>query len=307
MTQSSIRLIQLGNAFDVEPIGQDVNAYLVGPPFGLINAGHPSQVDALKASIREHGTDSSAIERIVCTSWSIDSVGSTRHFPRADVFLLSPDGRAPKTYRDWVETQKTALEPYLKHTGADLRAFFADWFGAAPSNLEFIPLSVGNSLAIGGLTLDVLPLHGFDEGACVLHDREHHALFCSDLSLNGLPPEVRNPQAFLGDLDRAAATGATHVYPTHGKPSTRGEMDLRRAARWANNLLSNAQHAMRGGVTLAGFVERDLGYQPENPVEYALRMHAIHPFLEELVDSHVIEAEGEGFHRIYATNIETRV
>jgi glyoxylase-like metal-dependent hydrolase (beta-lactamase superfamily II) len=307
VTLPSIRPINLGNAFDVEPIGQGVNAFLVGPPLGLINAGHPCQVDALKAAIRQNGADASAIERIVCTSWAIDSVGGTRHFPRADVFLLSPDGRAPKTYRDWVDTQKAALEPYLKHTGADIRAFFNTWFGAAPSNLEFIPLSVGNSLTIGGISLEVLPLHGFDEGACILHARAQSALFCSELSLNGLPPDVRNAQAFLGDLDRAAATGATSVYPTHGRPSTRGEMDLRRAARWANNLLSNAQHAMRGGVTLAGFVERDLGYPPENPVEYALRMHAIHPFLEELVTSHVIEAAGEGFHRVYATNIEPRV
>lgn len=303
----SIQHIGLGNAFDVEPLGQNVNAYLVGPPFGLINAGHPSQVDALKAAIRQHGTDASAIERIVCTSWSIDSVGATRHFPRADVFVLSPNGRAPKTYREWVDDQKAVLEPYLNHANADVKAFFDSWFGAAPSNLEFIPLSVGNSLMIGGLTLDVLPLHGFDEGACMLHARDQKALFCSELSLNGLPPSARNPQEFLGDLDRAAATEATHVYPTHGRPSVRGAMDLRRAARWANNLLSNAQHAMRGGVTLAGFVERDLGYRPEDPVEFALRMRAIHPFLEELVASHVIEAEGEGFVRVYATNIETRV
>lgn len=307
MNLDAITPIPLGNVPGVEPFGSRVNVFLLAEPFTLINTGHPSQVDDLKSQLKALGVEPGQIERIVCTSWSIDSVGGVRHFPRADVFLLSPDGLQPYEYRDVIDAEKNTLRPYLKFAGAPADDFFHRWFGQAPGRIDFIPLALGSAVVAGKHTFDVHPLHGFDPGACLLYAPETQALFGSELVLDGTPPNVRSPQAFLADLDRAASLGATHVYPTHGSGSSRASADLKRAARWANNLLSNAQHAMRGSASLAEFVERDLGYIPEDPVEFALRMRAIKPFLDELVDSRVVEAEGEGLERRYGTNVGARV
>lgn len=305
MITANVHTIPLGNVSPVEPLGQSVNVFLVGPPYTLINVGHLSQIDALKAGLRALKVSPGAIERILCTSWSLDVLGGTRHFPRADVFMLSPDGIAPHHFDRWVTSEKTRLGPYFDYVGAD-NTFTEMWFDGSPARVEMIPLHVGAIVAAGGLRLEVQALNGFDPGAMMLFDPEAKVLFSSEIVLSGLPAAVRNPQGFLGDLDRAAATEAQFIYPNHGFTSAHGKMDIKRAARWANNLLSNARHAMRGGVTLAEFIERDLGYRPDD-AELALRMAAFHPFLDELVDSRVIDAEGTGMERIYGTNVETRV
>lgn len=307
MNVDPITPLLLGNVPGVEPLGSRVHAFLTQAPYTLINTGHSSQIETLKAQLKVVGVEPGQIERIICTSWHVDSMGGVRHFPRADVFVLSPDGRQPYEYRDILDAERESLLPYLTFTGADVSAFFERWLGATPGRVEFIPLSLGSTVMAGGIAYEVQPLHGFDAGACLLYAPATQTLFGSELVLDGAPPNVRDPQAFLGDLDRAASLGAQRVFPTHGNHSLRGSADLKRAARWANNLLSNAQHAMRGGATLAEFVERDLGYIPEDPVEFALRMRAIKPFLDELVDSRVVEADGEGLERRYGTNVGARV
>lgn len=306
MTDFSVLPLQLGNASGAEPLGQRVNAFLVGDRT-LVNAGHPSQIETLKAQLRANGVEPQNIERIVCTSWAIDVVGGARHFPKADVFVVSPDGVAPHVYSEFVEAEKLRTLPYLSFAKADAESFFGRWFDGAPHRLEFVPLMLGASVALDGVVFDTHALHGFDPGAALFHSADEHVLFASELVLSGTPGQVRDPQGFLGDLDRAANLGAMAVFCNHGGYSLRGADDLRRATRWANNLLSNAQHAMRGGATLAEFVERDLGYIPDDPVEFALRLQAMHPFLEELVQSHVIDAVGSGFDRRYGTNVEVRL
>ncbi|MEZ4461841.1 MAG: hypothetical protein R3E66_19395 [bacterium] len=48
----------------------------------------------------------------------------------------------------------------------------------------------------------------------------------------------------------------------------------------------------------------DTGYLPDPP-SWPCALAAMHPFLEELVESRVIEADGEGLDRICGTNVET--
>ncbi|MEZ4461839.1 MAG: hypothetical protein R3E66_19385 [bacterium] len=88
MSAPDIHIITLGHASPVEPLGQSVNAFLVGPPYALINTGHVLQVDKLKAQLQALSVEPAAIERIVCTSWSVNITGVARHFPTRGRVLL---------------------------------------------------------------------------------------------------------------------------------------------------------------------------------------------------------------------------
>lgn len=296
-----------------QALAEPVNVYLVeeGPP-ALINAGHPLQAEALAQALRACHVTPAQIERIIVTSWEIGVLGAATQFPRADLFVLSPDMRAPRDYEMHIDSlrqhllgltaEMAAADPNFRRQPVE--AALSIYYPRMTRNLRFIPLRNGHFVCAGSLHLEVLETAGPGPGHMSLYAEKESLLFCGDFALSGLPRRLENTQAYLISLERMAELPVDEVLPNFGRPFTRGQWTLVRAARFLNNFLTSASTALVQEPTIPGFIERDLGVTVEEPVEFLLHFEVFRTLFEELVRARAIIAAGQGIRREYGVDID---
>ncbi len=294
-----------------EPLASSTNVYLSvsdAGDIGLVNSGHPLQRDALREALASLDITPPQIDRVVYTSWEVDSLGNSELFASAAHMVVSPDMQRPRDYGGWVDEMRGEVRGYLdwlESKDVDLHdAELDSLYPEMPDKLAFMPIRPGLKVCVGSLELEVIATPGFDPGHALLWSADHRTLFCGNIEFDGLPSHIREVQGYLISVERSIELNPELVLPGRGAPQPRGVWSLRRTLRWANNYLSNVGAALVGGPTLAEFVERDRGRGPENPVEFALLMRQYRPFLDELARSRMIEIEGKGLDIRYGIDVE---
>ena len=294
-------------------LGARTNVYLVEDSLPtLINAGHPTQNETLLRALRACDTAPSDIERIICTSWEIGILGGATQFPRADLFVLSPDMQAPRD----LEMQVDVARQHLLQRAAEMAEVdqnfrrqpvedaMGRYYPRMTRNLGVIPLRNGHFVRAGPLKLEVLATAGPGPGHMALFGADDGYLFCGDFAMSGLPDRLDNAQGYLVSMDRLAELPAHRVLPNRGRSYTRGRLTVTRAARFINNFLTNVPSVLVQGPTVLDFIERDRGHVIENPVDLLLTFDVYHTLFEELVRTRTIAAEGEGMQRRYGVDVE---
>lgn len=296
-----------------EALARSVNVYLVeGASPALINAGHPAHAEALAAALRERGLTPARIERIVATSWHIDVVGGATRFPRADLFVSSPDMRAPRDYEMQIEARRgELLEIAQQIAGAHdefriepVEAAVERYFPRMTRDLRFAPLRNGQFVRAGELRLEVLATGGPGPGHMALYESDREMLFCGDFTLSGLPRRLDDTQSYLVSLERLAELTSRLALPNCGRVYDQGRWTISRAAKFVNNFLSNAPAALVRQPTVIEFVERDRGYTVDEPLELVLAFERFRSLFEELVRTRTVAAEGDGVDRRYGVDVD---
>ena len=298
--------IELDGWSDVASGARTTNVYLVRSERpALIGCGHPAQTQQLTAALADHGVKASAVERVVVNSWAADVIGGRAAFPRADVFVTSPDLTQPRHWNGWRDARRATFlaiaDEVFERVDAWGRPELDPWvelaFPSVSNNLDFIPLRAGHTVVAGGLELEVVAAPGPNAGHSLLWCEELGVCFGGDVELDGLPM-VESPRDYIVSLERAMQLGANLLLPVHGAPG-KASWTLKRLVRFCSNYLSNAPSILLEPKTVLDVVDEDLGHIPEHPATYVEAVQRHRPFLEELVRSRVLEADGEGLGRTY--------
>lgn len=289
------------------------NVYLIDDPSpALINAGHPCQSDALARALRACDITPAQIERIIATSWQIDVVGGATQFPRADLFLLSPDMSTPRDYEMLIETRRQ----HLRSLAAEIAEFDESfqrslvddvverYFPRMTRDLRFAPLRNGHFVQAGALHLEVLATAGPGPGHMALYEAEEKLLFCGDFAMSGLPHRLTDAQSYLVSLERIAGLPSQRVLPNRSRSFKQGRWTVSRAANFLNNFLSNAPAVLVRAPTVIEFIERDRGLSLDDPLELMMAYDLYRTLFDELVRSRTIAAEGQGLARRYGVDVD---
>jgi glyoxylase-like metal-dependent hydrolase (beta-lactamase superfamily II) len=298
------------------PIGQASNVYLLDGEYpALVNAGHPSQFDALCQALHELDVAPSQIHRVVHTSWRIDVLGAAPSFPGADHFVLSPDMMQPRDYESYVAARRDAFiadarEIVEQHGGygdEDLEAaeaFSRRYWPRMTRRLNFVPLRSGHTVAAGTFEFEAIEAPGANPGNLALYDRGKDVLFCGDITLKGMPDFIDDVQPYLVSLERLLKIEAEHLLPNFGKASPRSQWMIKRALSFLNNFLSNAPAAMHEAPTVIEFIETDRGHQLDSLVELVFEMQRYRRPMDELARARMIDTEGKGLSKRYGVDVE---
>ncbi len=296
---------------------EPVNVYLLhGEAPALINAGHPSQFEALCGALRELDLEVGDLERIVYTSWSVEVLGAAANLPNVDHFVFSPDMVEPSDFEAHLGRRRAQIRTLAQkivdreegYDADDLKtvdAFISAYFPPMPSNLRFIPIRSGHVVMAGRFQLEVLATPGPDPGHVALYDAQKRTLFGGSFSASGLPERINEVQSYLISLERLQKLEVDTLLPNRGKPvKKRGDWTLRRALRFLNNFMNSAPAAMHNAPTVIEFIERDLGHRIESLAELVLQLERYKAPMDELVRARMIDVEGEGLWRRYGVDVE---
>ncbi|MGM0557214.1 MAG: MBL fold metallo-hydrolase [Myxococcota bacterium] len=298
------------------PVGQANNVYLLGGEYpALINAGHPSQFDALCQALHELEAAPSQIHRIVYTSWRIDVLGAAPNFPGADHFVLSPDMMQPRDYEAYIGERRQAFLTDAEHIVDqhdnyddddldDAEAFARRYWPRMTHRLNFIPIRSGHSVAAGSLSFEAIEAPGANPGNLALYDSQAETLFCGDVTLKGMPDFIDDVQPYLVSLERLLKIEAEHLLPNFGKASLRSQWMIKRALSFLNNFLSNAPAAMHEAPTVIEFIEADRGHKLDSLVELVFEMQRYRRPMDELARARMIDTEGQGLAKRYGVDVE---
>lgn len=302
-----------------ESIARPNNVYLLrGDTCALINTGHSSQIQSLLTAIREAGITPAHIERIIYTSWDVESLGGASYFPQADHFVLSPDMIQPSNLEKQVAKRRSEFlrlakkierelaKPESEDEGARYAAAedFASWYYPTAADLfRCIPLRDGQFVRAGNLEFEVMATSGPSSGNLSLYSAENSWLFSGSFAISGLPTEISEVQGYLISLERLMKCKVEQIFPTYGSPQGRGNWTLGGAMRFLNSFLTSAPQALVKSPTILEFIELDLGYLPEDLVEVVFLYRKYHALFEELVRTQSMAAEGEGLERRYGTDV----
>lgn len=299
--------IELPGWFPVGAGARPTNVYLLpGDQPTLVGSGHPAAIRNLTDALRTAGTDASQIHRILCGSWSVDCLGNTSAFPRADVFVGSLDFLAPRHLDECYDTRRARFTDTAAHVIEarcawsldELDGYVAARFPRLTNHLDFVPLRAGQFVRATDLELEVVAAPGPHEAHVMFFEPTERVLFCGDFPISGLTTLDRVDD-YLVSLERAMELQPKWLLPTHGTPSERAGWILKRMLRFGNNFLGAVANALGEGKTALEFVDADLGHEPDHPVEYLEALEERRPFLEELAAERLIGAEGAGLSRRY--------
>lgn len=305
--------IELAPVQGATGLSRKINVYLVEDPCtALINAGHPGHADILLDALRACGVAPCDIERIIATSWRVDVVGGATRFPRADLFVLSPDMQAPRDLDSQLETERRALSRLggeLADVDDQFRRKVVDdaidaFFPRTTRSLRFVPLRNGHFVQAGPHRLEVLATAGPGPGHMALYCQERSLLFCGDFVMSGLPDRLHDTRAYLVSLERLAELPSQTVLPNQGRTFSQGRWTVARAANFLNNFLTNAPAVLVRAPTVLEFIERDRGLSSDQALELLMAYRLFRNLFDELVRTDTIAAEGRGVERRYGVDVD---
>ena len=296
--------IELSPYADVGRGSRPTSVYVArGDTIGLIGAGHIRHRAELEAALADLGIKPSDVTRVVSGSWTAEALGGARAFPNADLFVASDDGVRPRRWGSWLEGQRArwlavADEILSKNPRWDREPVvsWAQTTFAGSERLDFIPLHPGHRVRVGAAELQVLPAPGPHDAHAALWCQTSDVVFAGALQLDGLPTMVDSAEQLLASLEVLSQTGARMVCPTNGRPSLRG---ADRQIRFCNNYLTAAPQLLSEAKTALEVTDADLGFEPDNPVEYIEAYISHRAMLDELAAIGVLHAHGNGLERTY--------
>ena len=300
-----------------ELLSAPTHIYLLeGAAPALVNAGHPSQFEALSEALRELGVGLGGIERVLYTSWDIDVLGAAANIPSADHFVFSPDMVEPSHYEAQIAGRRAAFRDIARALvdleigyGADeldaVDALIKTYFPPMPARMPFVPLRNAHTVCAGNFELEVLATPGPAPGHLCYYDAARRTAFAGDFSTLGIPKKMEGVQPYLISLERLQRLEIDALLLTHELPvMARGGWSVRRALRFLNNFMSTAPAAMHSAPTVVEFIEADLGYRPESLAQMVLQVQRYKAPMDELVRARMIDATGEGLARKYGVDVE---
>lgn len=296
---------------------QDVNAYLLmGSEVSMIDFGHPVAKGSLLDALKEIGMKLEDIDQVFYTHPHIDHMGGGI---RTYLDLGMPGKHYG--YKRIRETTDSFDEVYRQfpYTYSQICPRFADklldsetlrwaqhYLPILPNQLELIPVSDGERIAIGDMTLQAIHTPGHNPSHLCYYLEPHRFLFTGDLFAGDLTPLESNAGGDMEDLLRSFAKvsglDVNTVLPGHGRNTTLDEA-LQRAhrtvAREEKTILAYVKE--HPGATLEDILEAVTGKAPDNgmfliPVLGRVKTHLEMLEKQKVIKSTVTAAGKHGYH-----------
>jgi len=196
------------------------NVYLVadGGQGALIDAGYADEA-SLEARLEYlRGTPELNLEYIILSHHHIDHASGAPRLREATGAHICLHPREERTLRDWRENAPQDLPP-----AGSLEARVRAWRQEAARVTADRLVEDGDTIAVGGVTVEVVHTPGHTLGSICLYLREERALFSGDTVL-GLgtvaisPPPHGDMGLYIQSLERLKGYAAALLYPGHGPP-----------------------------------------------------------------------------------------
>jgi ribonuclease/clavin/mitogillin len=196
------------------------NVYLVvdGGQGALIDAGYADE-GSLEARLEYlRGLDQLNLAYIILTHHHIDHASGAPHLREVTGARICLHPREDRTLREWRENAPQDLPP-AGSLEERVRAWRHEAAGATADRL----VEDGDTIAVGGVTIEVVHTPGHTLGSICLYLREERALFTGDTVL-GLgtvaivPPPHGDMGLYIQSLERLKGYDATLLLPGHGPP-----------------------------------------------------------------------------------------
>jgi len=203
------------------------NVYLVvdGGQGALIDAGYADEgslqarLEYLRAMPPSAGSGQALeLAYIVLTHHHIDHASGARRLREATGARICLHPRAERTLREWKESAPQDLPP-----AGSLEERVRAWRQEAAQATADRLVEDGDTIAVGGVTIEVVHTPGHTLGSICLYLREERALFTGDTVL-GLgtvaiaPPPHGDMGLYIQSLERLKGYDAALLLPGHGPP-----------------------------------------------------------------------------------------
>ena len=217
------------------------NVYLVvdGGQGALIDAGYADE-GSLQARLEYlRGIPELKLAYIVLTHHHIDHASGARRLREATGARICLHPRAERTLRDWRENAPQDLPP-AGSLEERVRVWRQEAAQATPDRL----VEDGDTIAVGGVTVEVVHTPGHTLGSICLYLREERALFTGDTVL-GLgtvaiaPPPHGDMGFYIQSLERLKGLNSKILLSGHGRLSDTPQDDVRIAIQRSHGLLSD--------------------------------------------------------------------
>ena len=158
-----------------------------GEKLALIDSGIHVGYDQLKAALAELGRSVADIDTLVLTHEHMDHIGNNAALKRdAGLTIHAHPGRADRI-ADNMLNAKTIVHAFPEGEHFDLATEYLDWMGP-----EAVPVDVhvedGDTIDLGGLTLEVVEVLGHSMGEIGLFDPASRTLVIADPLLPAFNP-----------------------------------------------------------------------------------------------------------------------
>jgi ribonuclease/clavin/mitogillin len=196
------------------------NVYLVadGGQGALIDAGYADEA-SLQARLEYlRGFDRLDLKHIVLTHHHIDHASGAPRLRQATGARICLHPREDRVLRDWKENAPQDLP-----SAGSLEERVRTWRHEAAQATADRLVEDGDTIALGGVTIEVVHTPGHTLGSICLYVREERALFTGDTVL-GLgtvaivPPPHGDMGLYIQSLERLKGYDAVLLLPGHGPP-----------------------------------------------------------------------------------------
>lgn len=196
------------------------NVYLVvdGGQGALIDAGYADE-GSLQARLEYlGGFPQLKLDHIILTHHHIDHASGAPHLRQATGARICLHPREDRVLRDWKENAPQDLPP-----AGSLEERVRAWRHEAARATADRLVEDGDTIAVGGVTIEVVHTPGHTLGSICLYLREERALFTGDTVL-GLgtvaiaPPPHGDMGLYIQSLERLKGYDAALLLPGHGPP-----------------------------------------------------------------------------------------
>lgn len=218
---SHIYAVPAPQAFYTGPQAPSVYLVVDGEEAALIDSGFGDEksVQARLEFLRER--PGLRLRYIVLTHHHFDHTSGAHQLRQATGAQIALHPQEERFLRDWQgdAPQDIEVPADQEAVAQQVRRFRQQAAQAVPD----IPLSDGDTLPVGGLTLEVVHTPGHTLGSVCIYLREERALFTGDTAL-GLgtvaisPPPYGDMALYLHSLERLKGYDCALMLPGHGRP-----------------------------------------------------------------------------------------
>ncbi|MGQ9572610.1 MAG: MBL fold metallo-hydrolase [Dehalococcoidia bacterium] len=214
-----VHSIPAPQAFYSGPLAPNVYLVLDGSEGALIDAGYPDEGSVKPRLEYLRALPSLRLAHIIVTHHHLDHCGGAHALRQATGAAIVMHPTEARLLADWrSDVTADADIPASQQTVADrLRA----WRHATACATADRLVQGGDTIRVGGLTIEVIDTPGHTLGSICLYLREEQVLFTGDTVLGLgtvaiLPPPHGDMALYIQSLDRLKSYPATLLCPGHG-------------------------------------------------------------------------------------------
>jgi glyoxylase-like metal-dependent hydrolase (beta-lactamase superfamily II) len=228
-------------AFYSGPLAPNVYLVLDGGQGALIDAGYPDEGSVKPRLEYLRGMAGLKLSHIIVTHHHLDHCGGAHALSQATGAAICMHPTEARLLSDWQSDVPQDVDiPSGQQTVAErLRAWRQTTAEAAADRL----VEGGDTIQVGGLTIEVIDTPGHTLGSICLYLREEGVLFTGDTVLGLgtvaiLPPPYGDMALYMQSLERLKSYQASLLCPGHGPP-------VRNVARKLQELIDHRQERER--------------------------------------------------------------